>query len=142
MTATDFRTPWEAAQYAADHGAAAAIGQHLAALAAHVTAHGAADAALLGLPRLPAPAPWLIAVPGDTFADRKARVDAFAAAHGTTAGLHDPTGTYRASVLGGAMVVFAARDETVPLRERAERRKDQLLAELAAGRDARKGAAA
>ena len=138
MTATDFRTGWEAAQYAADHGAGAAIGQGFRALGALLREHGARDAALLGLAALPAPSSYVIAVMDGTQAERMARIDAFAAAHGVTAGWHASTRTYRAKVMLGSLayIAFTRPEADRELNERlAVRRLEELREELRADRE-------
>jgi hypothetical protein len=137
VTATDFRTGWEAAQYAADHGAGAAIGQGLRALGSLLCEHGARDAALLGIGRLPGPPAFLVPVMDGTEDERRARVDAFAAAHGVTARWHGATRTYRAKVMFGPVAYIAL---TRPEADRdlnedlAVRRLEELREELRAGR--------
>jgi hypothetical protein len=137
VTATDFRTGWEAAQYAADHGAGAAIGQGLRALGSLLCEHGARDAALLGLAALPAPGSYLVPVMDGTQAERMARVDAFAAAHGVSAGWHAATRTYRAKVMLGSLayIAFTRPEADRELNERlAVRRLEELREELRAAR--------
>lgn len=142
MTATDFRVPqgrtdgrseWEARQYAADHGMAAAAGQGLSALGAHICDHGARDALLLGLPRLPGPGPYLIAVVDGTEAERRAKVDAFARAHHVTAAPDEATGTYRAVVMFGPVPYIAYTRPEGDLARWADEAA-RRLAELQAGR--------
>lgn len=123
-SATDFRTRWEAEQYAADHGrtAAQAIGWQL--LARHVNACAAEDMALLGLREIPEPRPQMWPVTGGTDEDRRARVDAWAARHGTKAGDDDESGTYRAVLAFGPvrLVVYMIPDRTMAERLEAFRR--------------------
>jgi hypothetical protein len=135
VTATDFRTDWEAAQFAADQGAGAAIGQGFQGLGAILTEHGARDAALLGLTRLPAPSPYMVAIMDGAEAERMARIDAFAAAHGVRAGWDTRTRTYRAVAQGGAYIAFTRPEADRELNERlARRRTEEFRAELAAAR--------
>lgn len=136
---TGFRTPWEAAQYAADHGSAATAGAALAALGRHAVELGARDAALLGLEKLPALPNWLLPVEGGTETDRTARIDAFAAANGVAAEWHLPTGTYRAAVSFGPVSYIAYTHAEADLERwtgLAERKMAEFRAGLASGRKA------
>jgi hypothetical protein len=106
-SATDFKTPWEAQQYRADHGrtAALAVGQQL--YARHLHACAAEDMAILGLREIPEPRPQMWPVTGGTDDDRRARIDAWAKRHGTTAGPDEEGGTYRAVLSFGLVKVIA-----------------------------------
>ena len=105
--ATDFKTRWEAEQYAADHDrtAAIAVGQQL--YARHLHACAAEDMAILGLREIPDPRPQMWPVTGGTDEDRKARVDAWAKRHGVTAGTDETSGSYRAVLGFGPVKVIA-----------------------------------
>ena len=95
------RKDWQDARHAPDHGksAAAAVGFQLSAR--HIQACAAEDMRILGLTELPEPRPYMVPVTRGTDAERKARIDTWAARHGTTAH-HDPaSGTYRATVRFG-----------------------------------------
>lgn len=117
-SATDFRTRWEAEQYAADRGrtAATAIGFQL--LARHLHACAAEDMKLLGVTQPAEPRPYMQPVTGGTDEERKARIDAFAARHGITAGPYDEDGTYRAVLKFGPVTYVAYM---IPDRTMAER---------------------
>ena len=106
-SATDFKTPWEAQQYRADHGRTAtiAVGQQL--LARHLHACAAEDMAILGLREIPEPRPQMWPVTGGTDEDRRARIDAWAKRHGVTAGPDEDGGTYRAVLSFGLVKVIA-----------------------------------
>jgi len=114
-SATDFRTRWEADEYARDHGltAATAIGYQL--LARHVNACAAEDMEMLGISKIPEPRPQMWPVTGGTDEDRKARVDAFATRHGIRAGTDETSGTYRAVLAFGpvALIVYMIPDRTM-----------------------------
>lgn len=114
-SATDFKTPWEAREWAADHGrtAAQAIGQQCYARYLHDRA--AEDMALLGITAIPEPRPQMWPVTGGSDEDRKARVDAFATRHGIRAGTDETSGTYRAVLAFGpvTLVVYMIPDRTM-----------------------------
>ena len=95
-SATDFKTRWEAEQYAAYRGKTAAVAIGYQLLARHLHACAAEDMALLGVTHPAEPRPYMQPVTGGTDEERKARVDAFAARHGVKAHADDATGTYRA----------------------------------------------
>jgi hypothetical protein len=131
MTTTDFRTSWEAAQYAADQGktAATANGQQL--LARHINTCAAEDMEILGLTALPDPRPWTWPVTRGTSEERRARVDAWAARHGVTAGPDLVSGTYRATLKFGPVTLTVYTMGEGNLEERMaeiQRLADETLA--------------
>ena len=101
------RKDWQAARHAPDHGRTAAIAIGYQLLARHLTACAAEDMQILGVTELPDPRPYMVPVTRGTDEERKARVDAFAARHGVTAGYDDTTGTYRATVKLGLVTYVA-----------------------------------
>ena len=107
MTATDFRTPWEAQQYAADRGAGAAIATGYQNMGAHIGAHGAEDLAILGVSKMPEPRPYMIPVTNGTDEELRARIDRFAARHGITAHWDTGSRSYRAVVKFGPVACIA-----------------------------------
>jgi hypothetical protein len=118
MDATDFRTRWEAEQYAADHGACAAIATGYQIMGAHLGAHGAEDAAILGVSRLPEPRPYMIPVTNGADEELRARVDAFAARHGITARWDAESSSYRAALKFGPVALIAYM---IPAKDMLER---------------------
>lgn len=117
-TALKGRTEWETAQYAADHGktAAQAIGWQL--YARYLYAHAGEDMAILGIREIPEPRAQSWPVTGGTDEERRARVDAFAARHGITAGTDEELGTYRAVLKFGPVEYVAYM---IPERVMADR---------------------
>ena len=106
-TALAGRTDYEAREWAADHGRTAAIAVGYQLLARHVNACGTEDLELLGLREIPDPRPQMWPVTGGTDDDRRARIDAWAKRHGTTAGPDEDGGTYRAVLSFGLVKVIA-----------------------------------
>ena len=117
-SATDFKTPWETEQYAADRGrtAALAIGQQL--YARHLYACAAEDMAILGLREIPEPRPQKWPVTGGTDEECRARVDAWAKRHGVKAGTDEDSGHYRAVLSFGPVRLEVY---TVPAKVMADR---------------------
>ena len=141
-SATDFKTRWEAEQYAADHGriAAQATGRQL--LARHVYSCAAEDMAILGLREIPDPRPEMWPVTGGTDEDRMARIDAWAKRHGVKAGTDEASGHYKAVLTFGAVRLEVY---TVPERLMADRvraAEDRLAALYGAVREDRDAAQA
>ena len=133
-SATDFRTPWEAQQYAADHGRTAAIAVSQQLFARHVNACAAEDMAILGMAKLPDPSPEMWPVTGGTDEDRKARIDAWAARHGVTAHPDEASGQYRAILGFGPkqLIVYMIPDRIMADRVQAARdRVEMIRAEVA-----------
>lgn len=128
MTTTSLRTPWEEAQWAADHGASAANAIAYQLLARHLHEHAAEDMALLGVTRPSPPRDYWQLVTGGTYEDRKARIDAFAARHGISATFDDSTGQYKA-VLSFGPVSYVAYTIT---QGRLTERVDAIRAGVAA----------
>jgi hypothetical protein len=133
-SATDFKTRWEADEYARDHGKTAAVAIGYQLLARHLHACAAEDMALLGVTLPAEPRPYMQPVTGGTDEERKARVDAFAARHGVKAGPDDATGTYRAVLSFGpcSYVAYMIPDRTMA---------DRLAALYENVREAREAAA-
>lgn len=102
----------------ADRGktAAQAISHRL--YAEYLYAHAAEDMKLLGLTAIPEPRPEMWPVTGGTDEDRKARVDAWAAAHHVKAATDEASGTYRAVLGFGPVKVIAYM---IPDRTMADR---------------------
>jgi hypothetical protein len=120
MTATALqgRTEWETAQYAADHGKSAAIAFGYRCLARYLHDCAAGDMQILGITQPVEPRPFMQPVTGGTDEERRARVDAFAARHGITAGTNEELGTYRAVLKFGPVEYVAYM---IPERVMAER---------------------
>ena len=119
-SATDFKTSWEAAQYAADHGKTAAIADGQQCYARHLAACAAEDMQILGLSEIPEPRPQMWPVTGGTDEQRRARVDAWAARHGVHARDDEASGQYRAVLKFGPVTLTVY---TIPEQVTADRVK-------------------
>lgn len=123
------RTPWEAQQYAADHGMTAAIAIGFLALARYVRHHAAGDMAILGRAAMPEPAPYKFAVFGGTDEEQKARIDAWAKRHGVTAHTDRVSGHYEAVVSFGPvrLVAYMVPERVMADRVQAENERREAI---------------
>lgn len=131
-SATDFRTPWEAQQYAADHGRTAAIAIGYQLIARHINACAAEDMQLLGLAALPDPRPQQWPVTGGTDEQRRARIDAWAKRHGITAHPDEASGQYRAVLTFGPVSLMVYMIPDPVMADRVQAATERLAALQAA----------
>lgn len=102
----------------ADGGKSAAMAIGYQLLARYIHDSGIEDMAILGVTIPAPPRAHMQPVTGGTDEERKARIDAFAARHGITAGPCDADGTYRAVLKFGPVHYVAYM---IPDRTMAER---------------------